>query len=303
MIDKKISVSEDVANISYQAQLLFTWSIPHADDIGLLPGSLKTLKAMIVPMWEIEFNAFIGFVNEIVNAKLWLPFNHSGDTFFRIPKFTKHQTLKKDRQPQTLLKIELDKDPKKSWHILEALGFQVEDEEYQMDTEYKGSEEKRSKANMPKGLLKRISKTPPNPNIKPLMEFFYKAVKIIRNMEPPEINTGKVGAILKRRLENDKIEPHRIECMSIWFLTRTKKFKDNRSNWQETFKNAPDMGVMLSDAYFSQLLSDEANIIVYMRDNFDWVDKIYKKIEPKKFVKITEPQKLGDILKNKFNKD
>ena len=49
MIDKKISVSEQVANLPIEAQLLFTWMIPHADDVGLLPYSARTIKALVIP--------------------------------------------------------------------------------------------------------------------------------------------------------------------------------------------------------------------------------------------------------------
>lgn len=285
-----------------EAQLLFTWSIPHADDVGLLPGSLKTLKAMIVPMWEMPAEQFDNLVTQILEQKLWQPFDFGGDSFFKVRGFTEHQTLKKDRQPQTLLKIEHKLDPKATWKYLEDIGFQLEYDDVQMELEVKGSKGKRSKVNkltVPGDLLKRIKKTPPNPHVQPLMDFFYKAVKIIRNIDPPEVNTGKVGSIVKRRLEVDKIAPHRIECMTLWYLTREKRFKDNRDQWQNTFKYSPDMAVMLSDAFLSQLLSDEANIIIYMRDNFDYLDKIYKQIEPKKFLKISNVESIGQIIKRK----
>ena len=45
MLDKKISVSEQVAKLSLEAQLIFTWAIPHTDDAGMLPHSNMTLKA------------------------------------------------------------------------------------------------------------------------------------------------------------------------------------------------------------------------------------------------------------------
>lgn len=61
MIDKRISVSEQVANLPLKAQLLFTWMIPHADDVGLLPYSARTIKALVVPMVDAITSDSIGF--------------------------------------------------------------------------------------------------------------------------------------------------------------------------------------------------------------------------------------------------
>lgn len=147
MIDKKISVSEQVANLSRDAQLVFTWSVPHADDIGVLPRSHRTLKAMVIPMWDCTIADLDTWVGEIVAQGLWREIEHGGQKFYLLAKFTDHQTLKKDRQPQTFLNITHDKDPKASWNaleeVLETLGIQLEDAGFQMGTEEKRSEENR----------------------------------------------------------------------------------------------------------------------------------------------------------------
>ena len=385
MIDKKISHSAQVANLSVQAQLLFTWSVPHADDIGLLPGSLPTLKAMIVPMLDISKEQFSGYVHEILVQKLWIPFEFMGETFFKIPGFNNHQILKRDRQPQTLLKIKHNKDPMKTWEAMAEIGFESTDEKETysgevhhnwkggitpavrkirnsrkyaiwrsavfenddftcqdcgerggkleahhikpfskfpelrlvvlngktlcikchkktpnegipsgiqsipmsevLDTEDSGSEGKRSKEKIKEDErtapqpIKIIEKKP-NPHLKDLIDFFYRAAKVIQHVEPPALNFGKIGALLKRRLEVDKIEPDRMERMIIWYLSREKRYKDNRGEWMTQKKYSPDFGVMLSDAFFSQMLSDEANALTYIRDNFDWIDRIYKRVAP-----------------------
>lgn len=147
MIDKKVSVSEQVADLPVIGQLIFTWSIPHADDIGFLPYSHRSLKAMIIPMIEISLEEFSKIVGQIVKSGLWREVKYGEDKYYYLVRFREHQTLKRDRQPQTLLKYTPDKDPKVSWtivgEILEQLGIQVEDNGFQMDTEEKGSEEKR----------------------------------------------------------------------------------------------------------------------------------------------------------------
>ena len=104
MLDKKISVSEDVANLTTEAQLLFTWMIPHADDAGLLPYSARSIKALVVPMkdWTVED---IGFhLESIQKANLIELFEYEGDKFWHINAFAQHQTLKRDRKPQTIAK-------------------------------------------------------------------------------------------------------------------------------------------------------------------------------------------------------
>ena len=142
MLDKKISVSEQVANLSDKAKLVFTWAIPHSDDVGLLPHSYKTLKALIVPMMEVRLEDFVAMVNEIVEQNLWQEFEYNGEKFWRIVKFKGHQTLKKDRQPQTILPIVFSKKPKDTWKTLEDIGFQVEDDGIHLESEVKRSEEK-----------------------------------------------------------------------------------------------------------------------------------------------------------------
>lgn len=153
MIDKKISVSEQVTNLPIPGQLLYTWGMPHSDDLGILPHSHKTLKALIVPMWDMTLEDFGKLVEDIVSQKLWEEYEYKGQRFYRIKNFTRYQTLKRDRQPQTLLPIEFSKDPKDTWSELEKLGFQLEDSGFQLDTEEKGREGKRREVKRSKGKI------------------------------------------------------------------------------------------------------------------------------------------------------
>jgi len=50
MLSKGISVSEQVNELDDFAALLFSWLIPHADDYGIIHGSAKKIKALVVPM-------------------------------------------------------------------------------------------------------------------------------------------------------------------------------------------------------------------------------------------------------------
>lgn len=122
MIDKKISVSEQVANLGEKGALLFTWMIPHADDIGLLPYSPRTIKALIVPMFDYTVEDIAFHLESMRNQNLIQEFQYGDTTYWRVINFSKEQAgLKKDRQPQTILKIELGEDPKKNWKTLYSM--------------------------------------------------------------------------------------------------------------------------------------------------------------------------------------
>lgn len=143
MIDKKISVSEQVANLSIEAQLLFTWMIPHADDAGILPHSPKTIKALVVPMWDVTSETVRNLLDSIEEQGLIQTFTYHEKQFYKVNGFLENQTLKKDRQPNTIIKIKLEEDFKKNWQTLEEIvanipsGFQMVPHGNQMEPEGK----------------------------------------------------------------------------------------------------------------------------------------------------------------------
>lgn len=135
----------------------------------------------------------------------------------------------------------------------------------------------------------------PNPYLLDLMNFFERAARMIQTEKLPAMNRGKVGTLLKRRLEKDKIEPGRIECMAVWYLTRQKRYKDASGHWQESYCNPPDMAVMLSDAFFTQILSEETNAISYAKDTGLWIDRLCNRATKER--RTGGMQKLADALK------
>jgi hypothetical protein len=145
MIDKKISVSEQVANLSTEAQLFYTWGIPHADDCGLLPRSPRQLKAIVFPMKEsIPQIEMENILQSLMNENLATEWEYNGVLYFRYLNFTKYQTLKRDRMPNTLFQMpEKIKKPSEAWDYLETLGFHLEDNDVQVEKEGKGREGKR----------------------------------------------------------------------------------------------------------------------------------------------------------------
>lgn len=102
MIDKKISVNEKLADLPVEAQLLFTWMIPHADDIGLLPYSSRTIKALVIPMVDMKVEQ-VGFhLESMIKAGLIEVFDWKKEKFYHIVKFLDNQTLKRDRKPVSI---------------------------------------------------------------------------------------------------------------------------------------------------------------------------------------------------------
>ncbi len=135
MIDKKISISEQVSKLPLDGQFFFTWCIPHADDIGLLPFSPGTLKAMVVPRVKELTEERIGELTALLEQLGLLEvFSWEGEKFYRVVKFLSLQTLKKDRNPVTLAKnIE-------TWEDVDSLGFQMESNGFPKIREEKLSE-------------------------------------------------------------------------------------------------------------------------------------------------------------------
>ena len=120
MLAKKISVSEQVSNLSNEAKIIFTWGIAHTDDAGLLPTGLQTLKARIIPMVEMDLDTFGIQVESIVNQGLWKPVTVDNSNYYYLTGFLENQTLKRDRKPQSIAKSI------HTWDDVELLGNQMD---------------------------------------------------------------------------------------------------------------------------------------------------------------------------------
>lgn len=114
-------MSEKLSELPIAAQLLYTWMIPHADDLGLLQGSAKTIKAQVVPMSDMSLSDIDGYLSVMCQTELLHKVVYSGKSYFYIMGFERFQQLRRDRQPQTILEIELKSDPKQNWEYCEQL--------------------------------------------------------------------------------------------------------------------------------------------------------------------------------------
>jgi hypothetical protein len=92
-------------------------------------------------------------------------FEYNGKKYYKIKNFSQHQTLKKDRQPQTILEIKLEEDFKKNWEKINLLvneedeSFQVEYIGFQNVPEQKETETKRTEENINTGKSPEIKKS------------------------------------------------------------------------------------------------------------------------------------------------
>lgn len=97
MLAKSISTSLQVNKLGIEAQLLFTWMIPHADDDGRLNGEAEYIKLLVVPAKTWTKTQTESYLKAIHEAGLIYRWNENGTTYVEFPTWTKHQQIRKDR--------------------------------------------------------------------------------------------------------------------------------------------------------------------------------------------------------------
>lgn len=120
MLNKCISTSETVNSLSFEAMTLYTWSISHSDDVGLIPYSAKKLKAIICPMWDMTMETFGIHVESIVKSGLWIETKWENEKFYYVTGHPREQTLKRDRPPSSIA------SNIKDWNQVEDIWNQLE---------------------------------------------------------------------------------------------------------------------------------------------------------------------------------
>lgn len=157
LLNKTISLSEKVADLPDDStRLLYTWMITHTDDVGLLPDSARTIKATVVPMLNLSVED-IGFqLESMLEVGLLMRIQYGSKTYLYLVGHERYQTLKKDRQPSTILEYDSAGNKTDNWDFLDTLikeltnnnqwnpnGIQMEDIGIQMEAELKRKEKKR----------------------------------------------------------------------------------------------------------------------------------------------------------------
>jgi len=99
MIYWKISYCKQLARCSLLAQLLFTWLIPNADDLGRLEGDPEIIKGMIFPYHQkITPKQIEEALKELNQEGLIIWYMVGENWYIQIPNFTLYQKLRKDRE-------------------------------------------------------------------------------------------------------------------------------------------------------------------------------------------------------------
>jgi hypothetical protein len=91
-LEKQISLSLHVNELSDRAALLYTWAILHADDYGVIRADPRRLKAEVVPLREWASADVQAAVEEWVACGLVSYYHHDGDAYVAFPAFNDHQT-------------------------------------------------------------------------------------------------------------------------------------------------------------------------------------------------------------------
>lgn len=100
MLNKSISQSMQVDQLNTDAQLLFTWMIPHADDEGRLNGNPQWIKGMVVPLksgryWSLK--CIENYLLDMEASGLIYYWYQLDSRYIEFPSWKAHQTIQLDR--------------------------------------------------------------------------------------------------------------------------------------------------------------------------------------------------------------
>ncbi len=109
MLNKSISYSKQVNQLSLKSQFIFTWIIPHLDDYGLIGNDPDVIKAIVFPMnKKITANDIKAFIEEAEELELIIMFNDC----IEYPKFYEHQTISENKRSKSKFQ-KTPRNPKK----------------------------------------------------------------------------------------------------------------------------------------------------------------------------------------------
>lgn len=99
-ISKSISVSEQLGNVSLEADFLFGRCIPHLDVDGRITGNPKGLKAIVCPLRdELSHQKITHLLKELSEAGLVIWYEINGSRYLEFPNFGRHQKgMHRDRE-------------------------------------------------------------------------------------------------------------------------------------------------------------------------------------------------------------
>lgn len=94
-IKPEFCVSEQLAECSTTARLVFVLMWIFCDDQGIHPAKPKTLKAEIFPMDDTSAEQVQGFVNELIKAGLIFEYSIESESYWKVTGWERHQKIEK----------------------------------------------------------------------------------------------------------------------------------------------------------------------------------------------------------------
>jgi len=95
MLNKSISLSAQVNKLNLKEKIIFTWSIPHLDDYGLLNSDPEVIKATTCPMIkDITLKDIRGFIVKASELELLKEYRDC----LEFTGFTNHQSISEEKK-------------------------------------------------------------------------------------------------------------------------------------------------------------------------------------------------------------
>jgi hypothetical protein len=99
-LSKSVSQNDQLARVSLEAALLFTWCVPHLDVEGRMTGQAQLIHGQVCPLRpEITVGRIPGLLRELVRHELVIWYSVSGRDYLAFPGFKRQQKgLREDRE-------------------------------------------------------------------------------------------------------------------------------------------------------------------------------------------------------------
>ena len=98
MLNKTISLDEEIAKLSEKSIILYTFSIPHLDVDGKILANVNFLKGGVVPFLEkFTLKAIKKCIDELSNSPLVITYGENRK-YMKFLGFDKNQRIQKDRE-------------------------------------------------------------------------------------------------------------------------------------------------------------------------------------------------------------
>jgi hypothetical protein len=104
MLRKSIATSEQMAAVSINAALLFTWCIPFLDIEGRMYGSPSRFKALVCPLRpELTPATIEQCLGELHGVGLVVWYEAAGGKWLAFPGFLRHNKVRADREAASII--------------------------------------------------------------------------------------------------------------------------------------------------------------------------------------------------------